>query len=50
MKNAEFIEFTAQTKNEWINLADGTKIRKGAINSIVKMVETMDGKTPTDLE
>ncbi|MBU3146164.1 potassium-transporting ATPase subunit KdpB [Clostridium sp. CF012] len=49
-KEAEFIEFTAQTKMSGLNLADGTIIRKGAISSIIKMVQGLGGKVSKDLE
>ena len=48
--DAEFIEFTAQTRMSGMNLSNGVKIRKGASDSIVKYVESMSGKAPTDLE
>ena len=49
-KDVEFIEFTAQTRMSGMNLSNGIKIRKGASDSIVKYVETMGGKVPTDLD
>ncbi|MCB2299825.1 potassium-transporting ATPase subunit KdpB [Clostridium tagluense] len=49
-KEAEFIEFTAQTKMSGLNLEDGTIIRKGAISSIIKMVQGLGGKVSKDLE
>ena len=36
---AKFIEFTAETRSSGIDLTNGTKIRKGAFDSIRKMVE-----------
>jgi len=47
---AEFIEFSAQTRMSGMDLSNGVKIRKGASDSIIKYVESMDGKAPTDLE
>ena len=47
---AEFIEFTAQTRMSGMDLANGVKIRKGASDSIIKYVEALKGKAPTDLE
>lgn len=47
---AEFIEFSAQTRMSGMNLSNGVKIRKGASDSIIKYVEALDGKAPTDLE
>jgi K+-transporting ATPase ATPase B chain len=49
-KEAEFIEFTAQTKMSGLNLADGTVVRKGAISSIIKMVQGLGGKVSKELE
>ena len=50
LKNAEVIEFSAQTKTSGIDLTDGTKIRKGACSSITKFVENNNGKVPVDLK
>ena len=47
---AEFIEFTAQTRMSGMNLSNGIMIRKGASDSIIKYVEAMSGKAPSDLE
>jgi len=47
---AEFIEFTAQTRMSGMDLANGVKIRKGASDSIIKYIEAMEGSAPTDLE
>ena len=49
-KDAEFVEFTAQTRMSGMNLSNGVKIRKGASDSIIKYVEKINGKAPTDLE
>lgn len=49
-KEAEFIEFTAQTKMSGLNLTDGDIVRKGAISNIVKMVQSFGGKVSKDLE
>ena len=49
-EEAEFIEFTAQTKMSGLNLGDGTIVRKGAISSIIKMVQELGGKVSKDLE
>lgn len=48
--DATFIEFTAQTRMSGIDLEDGTRIRKGAADSIVKYVEGQNGSIPSDLE
>jgi K+-transporting ATPase ATPase B chain len=47
--SAEFVPFTAQTRMSGINLPDGTRIRKGASDSIIKFVETEGGRIPSDL-
>lgn len=47
---ADFIEFTAQTKMSGIDLPDGTKIRKGAYTAIQGHVQNMSGQVPPDLE
>lgn len=49
-KDAEFIEFKAQTKSSGVNLKDGTRIRKGAFSAITKFVKENGGKVPKDLE
>lgn len=48
--SGEFIEFTAQTRMSGINLPDGTKIRKGASESIRKHVLDLGGEIPDDLD
>ncbi|MBU3160488.1 potassium-transporting ATPase subunit KdpB [Clostridium frigoris] len=47
---AEFVEFTAQTRMSGMNLSNGVKIRKGASDSIIKYVEKINGKAPSNLE
>ncbi|CAM2901474.1 potassium-transporting ATPase subunit KdpB [Hathewaya histolytica] len=46
----EFFEFTAQTRMSGIDLEQGTKLRKGAVDSIKKLVEELNGIIPCDLE
>lgn len=48
--DATFIEFTAQTRMSGIDLEGGTKIRKGAADSIIKYVKEQNGSIPDDLE
>lgn len=48
--DAEFIEFTAQTKSSGLNLKSGEKIRKGASSSIIEFVKENGGKIPNDLK
>jgi potassium-transporting ATPase ATP-binding subunit len=43
---AQFINFTAQTRMSGIDLADGQRIRKGAPDAIVKFVEANHGNIP----
>lgn len=47
---AEVVEFTAETRMSGLNLPDGTKIRKGAVDSIARHITAMGGKVPNDLE
>lgn len=49
-KNAEFMEFTGQTRMSGINLPNGAQIRKGASDAIRKFVEELKGSIPYDLE
>ena len=49
-EEAEFVEFSAQTRMSGINLADGRAIRKGAYDSIIKRVKESGGTVPEDLE
>ncbi|BCI60063.1 potassium-transporting ATPase subunit KdpB [Solibaculum mannosilyticum] len=46
---SSFIEFTAQTRMSGVDLADGTKIRKGASEAIEQYVKKLGGKIPADL-
>jgi len=50
VNNMEFVEFTAQTRMSGVNLNNGTKIRKGASDSIIKYVQEKNGKIPKDLD
>ncbi len=47
--NAVFIEFTATDKMSGVDLADGTKIRKGAGDAIIQFVKQNHGHIPEDL-
>jgi K+-transporting ATPase ATPase B chain len=49
-EDGEFIEFTAQSRMSGINLKNGTKIRKGAADSIKKFVVQLGGKLPEDVD
>jgi len=46
---AEFVPFTAQTRMSGINLPDGRKIRKGASDAIIKLVQDSEGRAPAEL-
>ncbi|MHA0857510.1 potassium-transporting ATPase subunit KdpB [Paenibacillus sp. CMAA1364] len=46
----EFIEFRAQTRMSGIDLNDGRQVRKGAVDSVRKWVESQGGLIPIDLE
>ncbi|MGG0175918.1 potassium-transporting ATPase subunit KdpB [Gottfriedia acidiceleris] len=49
-KDAEIIEFTAETRMSGLNLKDGTEIRKGAVDAIKKYITAKGGSIPSDLE
>lgn len=48
--NADFIEFTAQSKMSGINLEDGTIIRKGSAKAVKEFILDMKGTVPDDLD
>lgn len=43
-KDAEVVPFTAQTRMSGLDLADGTELRKGAANSVAKLVRDSGGR------
>lgn len=45
-----FINFTAETRSSGVNLADGTKIRKGAFDAIANIVTRNGGSVPKEIE
>ncbi|MFC4812262.1 potassium-transporting ATPase subunit KdpB [Paenibacillus sp. GCM10023250] len=47
---AEPIEFTAETRMSGLDLPDGMKIRKGAVDAIKRYVAAQGGTVPGDLE
>src|ERR1700726_3913000 len=47
---AEFVPFKAQTRMSGINLPNGHKIRKGASDAIVKLVQDENGQVPAELD
>ncbi|MCR8632555.1 potassium-transporting ATPase subunit KdpB [Paenibacillus radicis (ex Xue et al. 2023)] len=46
----EFIEFKAETRMSGIDLTDGRKVRKGAVDAVKKWVEASGGAVPRDLD
>src|SRR5580658_8354420 len=46
---AQFVPFTAQTRMSGIDLPDGSKIRKGAPDSMIAYVESVKGAIPPGL-
>jgi K+-transporting ATPase ATPase B chain len=49
LRDAEFVEFTAQTRMSGIDLADGRQVRKGAASSVGQWVRDGGGTTPAEL-
>jgi K+-transporting ATPase ATPase B chain len=49
LRDAEFVEFTAQTRMSGIDLADGRQVRKGAASSVAQWVRDGGGTTPSEL-
>lgn len=47
---ADYIEFTAQSRMSGVDLKNGSKVRKGATDSVVAFVEAMGGSIPEDLD
>ena len=47
--NSQFYEFTAQSRMSGLDLADGTRIRKGASDAIIRYAQEQGGKIPADL-
>ena len=48
-EDAEVVEFTSATRMSGLNLKNGTKIRKGASDSVIKFVIENGGSIPEDL-
>jgi potassium-transporting ATPase ATP-binding subunit len=48
-RTAEFIAFSAQTRMSGIDLPDGSRIRKGASDAVMRYVEGQHGTVPGDL-
>lgn len=49
-QNSTFIKFTAETKSSGMDMADGTKVRKGAFDSIRNMVTKSGNPFPAETE
>lgn len=49
-QNATFIQFTAETRNSGMDMADGTIVRKGAFDSIRNMVTKAGNPFPSETE
>jgi K+-transporting ATPase ATPase B chain len=47
---SQFVAFTAQTRMSGIDVPDGRRIRKGAPDSIVKLVKSEQGSIPSELQ
>jgi K+-transporting ATPase ATPase B chain len=47
---AEFVPFTAQTRMSGINLPNGSRIRKGASDAIVKLIKDQNARVPAELD
>lgn len=47
---SRMVRFTAETKSSGVDLADGTKIRKGAFDAIRKMTEAVGNSFPKETE
>ena len=46
---AEFIEFKAETRMSGMDLRDGRKVRKGAVDAVKAWVQSQGGSIPSDL-
>jgi K+-transporting ATPase, B subunit len=48
--DARVVEFTSATRMSGLDLSNGTRVRKGAADSIVRFVKEAGGSVPDDLE
>ncbi|MCS7463772.1 potassium-transporting ATPase subunit KdpB [Paenibacillus doosanensis] len=46
----QFIEFKAETRMSGIDLSDGRKVRKGAVDAVKRWVQAQGGTIPADLD
>ncbi|MEY9095326.1 potassium-transporting ATPase subunit KdpB [Paenibacillus sp. RC84] len=49
-EGGEFIDFKAETRMSGIDLKDGRKVRKGAVDAVVRWVQEQGGTVPADLK
>ncbi|QGQ44765.1 potassium-transporting ATPase subunit KdpB [Metabacillus sediminilitoris] len=49
-QNAEIIEFKAETRMSGMDLTDGRKVRKGAVDAVKEWVASQGGIVPKDLD
>lgn len=49
IEGGEFIEFKAETRMSGMDLKDGRKVRKGAVDAVKQWVESQGGTIPDDL-
>lgn len=49
-EHAQFYEFTAQSRMSGLDLPDGTRIRKGASDAIIRYAKEAGGIIPSDLQ
>ncbi|WP_212960261.1 potassium-transporting ATPase subunit KdpB [Cohnella xylanilytica] len=49
-EGGEFIEFKAETRMSGIDLKDGRKVRKGAVDAVKRWVASQGGSIPADLD
>ncbi len=49
-EGGEFVEFKAETRMSGIDMTDGRKVRKGAVDAVRKWVLAQGGEVPSDLE
>ncbi|QWH16255.1 K(+)-transporting ATPase subunit B [Bacillus mycoides] len=48
-EQGEFVPFKAETRMSGVDLQDGTKVRKGAVGSVIEWVQSQGGTIPKDV-
>ncbi|KZD38236.1 Potassium-transporting ATPase B chain [Bacillus cereus] len=48
-EQGEFVPFKAETRMSGVDLKDGTKVRKGAVGSVIEWVQSQGGTIPKDV-